>query len=64
MSNLSGLVNHLRGISNVMMLVSMAMPSVLSKLHSYCFLKAYNMKEQDWIWDNERYYSIIPEVCR
>lgn len=28
------------------------------------FLKVYDVKEQDWEWDDEDYVSIIPEECR
>ena len=28
------------------------------------FLKIYDAKEQDWMWDDESYESIIPDVCR
>ena len=28
------------------------------------FLKIYDAKEQDWIWDDENYESIIPIECR
>ena len=28
------------------------------------FLKVYDVKEQDWEWDEEDYQSIIPEKCR
>ena len=28
------------------------------------FLKVYDTKESDWEWDDESYYSIIPENCR
>lgn len=28
------------------------------------FLKVYDAKEKDWMWDDENYVSIIPENCR
>lgn len=28
------------------------------------FLKVYDVKEQDWKWDDEGYQSIIPDECR
>ena len=28
------------------------------------FLKVYDTKEQDWEWDEDDYFSIIPEECR
>ena len=28
------------------------------------FLKVYDAKEQDWIFDDESYESIIPDECR
>lgn len=28
------------------------------------FLKVYDAKEQDWVFDDEKYTSIIPDECK
>ncbi len=63
MSNLSGFVKRIRDIMR-------NDPGIngdaqrIEQISWMLFLKVYDAKEQDWMFDDESYESIIPEDCR
>ena len=63
MANLSGFVKRIRDIMR-------NDPGIngdaqrIEQISWMLFLKVYDAKEQDWIFDDEKYESIIPEDCR
>lgn len=63
MSNLSGFVKRIRDIMR-------NDPGIngdaqrIEQISWMLFLKVYDAKEQDWMFDDEGYESIIPENCR
>ncbi len=63
MSNLSGFVKHLRDIMRNDAGIN-GDAQRIEQITWLLFLKVYDAKEQDWMWDDEDYQSIIPEACR
>jgi len=63
MSNLSGFVKRLRDIMRNDAGIN-GDAQRIEQITWLLFLKVYDAKEQDWMWDDEDYQSIIPEVCR
>lgn len=63
MSNLSGFVKRIRDIMR-------NDPGIngdaqrIEQISWMLFLKVYDAKEQDWMFDDEDYESIIPDACR
>lgn len=63
MSNLSGFVKRIRDIMR-------NDPGIngdaqrIEQISWMLFLKVYDAKEQDWMFDDEKYQSIIPDACR
>ena len=63
MSNLSGFVKRIRDIMR-------NDPGIngdaqrIEQISWMLFLKVYDAKEQDWMFDDESYESIIPDACR
>ncbi len=63
MSNLSGFVKRIRDIMR-------NDPGIngdaqrIEQISWMLFLKVYDAKEQDWMFDDEKYESIIPDDCR
>ena len=63
MSNLSGFVKRVRDIMR-------NDPGIngdaqrIEQISWMLFLKVYDAKEQDWMFDDEKYESIIPDDCR
>ena len=63
MSNLSSFVKSIRNIMR-------NDPGIngdaqrIEQISWMLFLKVYDAKEQDWIFDDESYESIIPDECR
>lgn len=63
MSNLSGFVKRLRDIMRNDAGIN-GDAQRIEQITWLLFLKVYDAKEQDWMWDDEDYQSIIPESCR
>lgn len=63
MSNLSGFVKRLRDIMRNDAGIN-GDAQRIEQIAWMLFLKVYDVKEQDWEWDDENYQSIIPEECR
>ena len=63
MSNLSGFVKRIRDIMRNDAGIN-GDAQRIEQLAWMLFLKVYDIKEQDWEWDDEDYKSIIPEECR
>lgn len=63
MSNLSGFVKRLRDIMRNDAGIN-GDAQRIEQIAWMLFLKVYDAKEQDWTFDDERYVSILPEVCR
>ena len=63
MSNLSGFVKRLRDIMRNDAGIN-GDAQRIEQITWLLFLKVYDAKEQDWMWDDEDYQSIIPEACR
>ena len=63
MSNLSGFVKRIRDIMRNDAGIN-GDAQRIEQIAWMLFLKVYDAKEQDWIWDDENYVSIIPENCR
>lgn len=63
MSNLSGFVKRLRDIMRNDAGIN-GDAQRIEQIAWMLFLKVYDVKEQDWEWDDENYVSIIPEECR
>lgn len=63
MSNLTGFVKRLRDIMRNDAGIN-GDAQRIEQITWALFLKVYDAKEQDWIWDDESYESIIPEPCR
>lgn len=63
MSNLSGFVKRLRDIMRNDAGIN-GDAQRIEQIAWMLFLKVYDAKEQDWAFDDERYVSILPEVCR
>ena len=63
MSNLSGFVKRLRDIMRNDAGIN-GDAQRIEQIAWMLFLKVYDAKEQDWEFDDERYVSILPEVCR
>lgn len=63
MSNLSGFVKRLRDIMRNDAGIN-GDAQRIEQIAWMLFLKVYDTKEQDWMFDDEYYESIIPEACR
>lgn len=63
MSNLTGFVKRLRDIMRNDAGIN-GDAQRIEQIAWMLFLKVYDVKEQDWEWDDEDYTSIIPEECR
>lgn len=63
MSNLSGFVKRLRDIMRQDAGIN-GDAQRIEQITWLLFLKVYDAKEQDWIFDDRNYRSIIPEPCR
>lgn len=63
MSNLSGFVKRLRDIMRNDAGIN-GDAQRIEQITWLLFLKVYDAKEQDWMWDDKEYQSIIPEACR
>ena len=63
MSNLSGFVKRLRDIMRNDAGIN-GDAQRIEQIAWMLFLKVYDAKEQDWLFDDEDYESIIPEPCR
>ena len=63
MSNLTGFVKQLRDIMRNDAGIN-GDAQRIEQITWALFLKVYDAKEQDWMWDDEGYESIIPEPCR
>ncbi|MBD5150282.1 MAG: SAM-dependent DNA methyltransferase [Oscillibacter sp.] len=63
MSNLSGFVKRLRDIMRNDAGIN-GDAQRIEQITWLLFLKVYDAKEQDWMWDDEDYTSIIPKACR
>lgn len=63
MHNLSGFVKRLRDIMRNDAGIN-GDAQRIEQIAWMLFLKVYDAKEQDWAFDDERYVSILPEVCR
>lgn len=63
MSNLSGFVKRLRDIMRNDAGIN-GDAQRIEQIAWMLFLKVYDAKEQDWVWEDENYISIIPEECR
>ena len=63
MSNLAGFVKRLRDIMRNDAGIN-GDAQRIEQITWALFLKVYDAKEQDWMWDDESYESIIPEPCR
>ena len=63
MSNLSGFVKRIRDIMRNDAGIN-GDAQRIEQIAWMLFLKVYDVKEQDWEWDDEDYVSIIPEECR
>ena len=63
MSNLTGFVKRLRDIMRNDAGIN-GDAQRIEQITWALFLKVYDAKEQDWMWDDEGYESIIPEPCR
>ncbi len=63
MSNLSGFVKRLRDIMRNDAGIN-GDAQRIEQIAWMLFLKVYDAKEQDWMFDEEDYTSIIPEKCR
>ena len=63
MSNLSTFVKRLRDIMRNDAGIN-GDAQRIEQIAWLLFLKVYDTKESDWEWDDESYYSIIPENCR
>ena len=63
MNNLSGFVKRLRDIMRNDAGIN-GDAQRIEQIAWMLFLKVYDAKEQDWAFDDERYVSILPEVCR
>ena len=63
MSNLSGFVKRLRDIMRQDAGIN-GDAQRIEQITWLLFLKVYDTKEQDWIFDDRNYRSIIPEPCR
>lgn len=63
MNNLSGFVKRLRDIMRNDAGIN-GDAQRIEQIAWMLFLKVYDAKEQDWTFDDERYVSILPEVCR
>jgi len=63
MSNLSGFVKRLRDIMRNDAGIN-GDAQRIEQIAWMLFLKVYDTKEQDWIFDDDTYESIIPEPCR
>ena len=63
MSNLSGFVKRLRDIMRNDAGIN-GDAQRIEQIAWMLFLKVYDAKEQDWVFEDENYVSIIPEQCR
>ena len=63
MSNLSGFIKRLRDIMRNDAGIN-GDAQRIEQIAWMLFLKVYDAKEQDWMWDDEGYESILPEPCR
>ena len=63
MSNLTGFVKRLRDIMRNDAGIN-GDAQRIEQIAWMLFLKVYDAKEQDWMWDDEGYESILPEPCR
>ncbi len=63
MGNLSGFVKRLRDIMRNDAGIN-GDAQRIEQIAWMLFLKVYDAKEQDWVFDDENYVSIIPEQCR
>ena len=63
MSNLTGFVKRLRDIMRNDAGIN-GDAQRIEQIAWMLFLKVYDAKEQDWVWDDDDYHSIIPEGCR
>lgn len=63
MSNLSGFVKRIRDIMRNDAGIN-GDAQRIEQIAWMLFLKVYDVKEQDWKWDDESYQSIIPKECR
>lgn len=63
MSNLAGFVKRIRDIMRNDAGIN-GDAQRIEQIAWMLFLKVYDVKEQDWEWDDEDYVSIIPEECR
>ena len=63
MSNLSGFVKRIRDIMRNDAGIN-GDAQRIEQIAWMLFLKVYDTKEQDWMFDDEDYESIIPEQCR
>lgn len=63
MSNLSGFVKRIRDIMRNDAGIN-GDAQRIEQIAWLLFLKVYDAKEQDWMFDDEDYESIIPENCR
>ncbi len=63
MSNLSGFVKRIRDIMRNDSGIN-GDAQRIEQISWMLFLKVYDAKEQDWMFDDEDYESIIPENCR
>lgn len=63
MSNLSGFVKSIRNIMRNDAGIN-GDAQRIEQIAWMLFLKVYDAKEQDWMFDDENYISIIPEKCR
>ena len=63
MANLSGFVKRLRDIMRNDAGIN-GDAQRIEQIAWMLFLKVYDAKEQDWMFSDEKYESIIPEPCR
>jgi len=63
MSNLSGFVKRLRDIMRNDAGIN-GDAQRIEQIAWMLFLKVYDAKEKDWVWNDDGYVSIIPENCR
>lgn len=63
MGNLTGFVKRLRDIMRNDAGIN-GDAQRIEQIAWMLFLKVYDVKEQDWKWDDEGYQSIIPDECR
>lgn len=63
MRNLTGFVKRLRDIMRNDAGIN-GDAQRIEQIAWMLFLKVYDAKEQDWVWDDDGYQSILPERCR